>query len=264
MINGTRCCSISGANEILGLLLGGGYRYCGGDTENMYWRLMMNRRLTYALATLLAVGMIATTGCQKKPPKGSQQVQTEQPMTQQGGQAAPVDKDGTITVGPLTATLPNGWESVAPSAPMRKAELKIPSMDKNGVPGFITVFYFGPQAGSIDMNIERWVGQFEQANGQPLSDDMVKREHFKANDLDVTMVSFSGTQRASQMPGSPQMHAIPGFMNVSGIVITPEGPWFFKGVGPEMLMTANKGMFKSFLTSMSYHAEAASNPHSGS
>ncbi|MFH0883194.1 MAG: hypothetical protein V2A56_09440 [bacterium] len=222
----------------------------------------MNRRLTLTLTLVLALGMVAVTGCQKKPPKGAQQVQADQQRTPQEDGAAPVAADGTVTVGSLTAMLPAGWQSVAPSAPMRKAELLIPNVNRDGIPGFITVFYFGPQAGSVDMNIERWAGQFEQTNGQPLTEKMVKRKTFMANGLKVTLVSFTGTQRPSQMPGGAQMHPMKKFMNISGIVLTPEGPWFFKGTGPEKLMKANKSGFKSFLSSMVYHGSEAVNPSS--
>jgi len=222
----------------------------------------MNQRWTFAGVLTLSVGLLMVSGCQKKPPKGAQKVEPAPQTAQPGPEAAPVAEDGTITLGPLTAKLPAGWQSVAPNAPMRKAEIQIPATDEGGIPGTITVFYFGPQAGSVDMNIERWVGQFEQPGGEPLTQEMVKRETFTANGLEVTMVSFAGTQRASQMPGSVQMHALSGFMNVSGIVVTPDGPWFFKGTGPEKLMSSNHANFKTFLKSMEYHGQQAASPQS--
>jgi len=58
------------------------------------------------------------------------------------------------------------------------------------------------------------------------------------------------------------MHALSGFMNVSGIVVTPDGPWFFKGTGPEKLMSSNHANFKTFLKSMEYHGQQAASPQS--
>jgi hypothetical protein len=216
--------------------------------------ITMSRTIHTLLAMALAILLLAAIGCEKKAPKNARELSDDE-SAEQGSAAVEVAEDGTFAVGPLTGTLPENWESRPPASSMRKAEFLIPNPEENGLPGIVAAFYFGPSAGTIEMNIERWVGQFSQPDGQPLSEDAASRETFKAGEMDVVMVSFRGTQKASSMPGGMQMHAMEGWMNVSGIINTPQGPWFFKGTGPEDLMTDQKPAFKSMLESVRFNAE---------
>lgn len=216
----------------------------------------MNRTTRTLLAALLALSLGAVAGCQKKAPEGAHKVDegSQAGTTTEQAPAIAVAEDGSFTVGPLTGKLPEGWESRPPSSAMRTGEFLIENPEENGLPGLVTVFYFGPSAGTVEMNIDRWVGQFTQADGAPLTPEMVNRETFESDGMDITMVSFAGKMGASSM-GGVQMHEMAGWMNVSGIVLTPQGPWFFKGTGPEALMTAEKGKFKAMLESFTYSAD---------
>lgn len=214
----------------------------------------MNRSLRTLLAALLAASLLVVAGCQKKAPEGAKAISEDNAGTMPETEAVAVADDGSFTIGPLSGTLPEGWESRAPASAMRKGEFLIDNPADGGLPGLVTAFYFGPNAGTVEMNIDRWAGQFKQADGTPVSPDMVKRETFTSNDLEITLVSFTGTMGASSM-GGVQMHEMADWMNVSGIVITPQGPWFFKGTGPEALMTAQMDNFRSLLKSFTYSAD---------
>src|SRR5271166_5893164 len=61
-------------------------------------------------------------------------------------------------------TMPAGWKAET-QRPMRLATYRV------GADAECGVYYFGPgQGGSVDANLERWVGQFLQADGKSSKD----------------------------------------------------------------------------------------------
>src|SRR5256885_11513289 len=72
---------------------------------------------------------------------------------------APVNtRAETVKVESFTFAVPEGWRSVTPSSPMRKAQLEVArGLEKAEV----TFFHFGAdQGGSAEDNVARWYGQF--------------------------------------------------------------------------------------------------------
>jgi hypothetical protein len=171
------------------------------------------------------------------------------PMTTPMPASPHVMPGGAVAIGPLTAVLPEGWMSVPPASSMRVAQFSIAPAAGDPEPGEVSAFYFGPDAGGVEANIQRWFGQFERADGRPLA-EVAAREEMAVGAMKVTLVSFTGRIKASAMAGAPQTPTRDGWMNLSAIVMTPQGPWFFKGAGPEKTMTANRGTMKQFLASL--------------
>lgn len=132
---------------------------------------------------------------------------------------------------------------------MRLAQFAVAPEPGDPEPGEVNVFYFGPDAGGVEANIQRWFGQFERDDGKPVG-DFAAREELTVNGLKVTLVSFTGNMKASAMPGAPATPARDRWMNVSAVVMTPQGPWFFKGVGPERTMRANLPRMRAFVNSL--------------
>ena len=201
---------------------------------------------------IIAVAALWLAGCAKKeeptprPPLPPAQLQ--QPMNA-GGAPAAMGADGSVQVGPLAGKVPDGWSSVAPASSMRVAQfaLKAEAGDTEG--GEVSAFYFGPDAGGVEANIQRWFGQFERSDGKAVADN-AKREEMEAGGMKVTIVTFTGTMKASSMAGAPQTGPREGWMNSSAIVMTSQGPWFFKGTGPEKTMKAHLAGFKQFIASL--------------
>src|SRR6185295_17892685 len=74
--------------------------------------------------------------------------------------AAPAFAD---SAGGLTWAAPATWKTDPPRQ-MRAATYKIPAAKGDAEDAECAVFYFGQgQGGSVDMNVQRWVGQFEGA-----------------------------------------------------------------------------------------------------
>jgi len=164
---------------------------------------------------------------------------------------AEVSSDGKLIVGKLQAKLPSGWKSVPPSSAMRLAQMEIAPAGGDSEPGEVTVFYLGTDAGGVEANIERWCGQFSQPDGKATK-DVTKREELSVGALKATIVEFTGTMGASTMPGMAQKGVKENWANLSAIVMTPEGPYFFKGTGPAKTMKAQKDAMKSFVKSMAF------------
>lgn len=151
----------------------------------------------------------------------------------------------------VTGTLPEGWEQVPPGSSMRLAEARIPRSGGDPEDGELGVFYFGPDAGSVQMNLDRWYGQFIQPDGSP-SNQAGQTEEYTVNGMKVTFVNLGGTMKPTMMPGQPANAGTPKekWRMLAAIVMTAEGPLFLKATGPEKTMTDNTAKMKAFVGSL--------------
>jgi hypothetical protein len=115
----------------------------------------------------------------------------------------------------------------------------------------LTLFYLGTDAGGLEANIDRWYTQFSQPDGKPTK-EKAERHEIKVGDLKATMIKFPGTMSPSMMPGAPGSGPREGWMNLSAIVETPEGPFFFKGTGPVKTMKSHEKALEQFVKSLSF------------
>ena len=151
----------------------------------------------------------------------------------------------------LTFTAPPGWKPVATSSSMRVAQFALPRVSGDGEDGELVVYYFGGTGGSVDANIERWVGQMQQPDGRP-SSAVMKRESRTVNGLKLTLVDVSGTYVAETMPGSAQRHNSPGYRLRAAVIETADGPYFIKLTGPAKTIAANDAQYNAFLSSLKH------------
>jgi hypothetical protein len=113
----------------------------------------------------------------------------------------------------------------------------------------VIVYYFGESgAGSVEANIDRWVGQFTQPDGSP-SSGAAKIEHVKLGGQDATVVSVSGHYESSAMPGSPAVDLPDGAL-LAAIVASPTGPYYWRLVGVKATVVANEPKFRAMLGSL--------------
>ena len=128
--------------------------------------------------------------------------------------------------GTLHFIVPEEWESSQPSSSMRVGQYTLP-----GEAGPAELAVFGPMGGSVQMNIDRWIGQVEQADGSS-SKDKAKQEKMKGDQFEFTLLDVTGVYVGMQMPGAPAEDAQENYRLLASIVETPSGPWFFKAIGP--------------------------------
>ena len=142
-----------------------------------------------------------------------------------------------------------GWIVETPTSAMRKAQFRLPPAGSDAAEASLVVYYFGGQGGSVEANIERWVGQMQQADGKP-STAVARKEIRTVNGLKVTLVDVDGTYVAETAPGAGARHNKPHFRLRAGVVETPKGPYFIKLTGPEKTVTRWNRAYDQFVGSM--------------
>ena len=146
---------------------------------------------------------------------------------------------------PLTFTPRAGWEVVTPSSAMRVAQYRLPGA---AGPAELVVYYFGPdQGGSLEDNLERWAGQFEQPDG---SDSLARAALAERRVLGMPVheVSLSGTYVAETSPGSGERVREEGWRLLAAIIESAHGPYYAKLVGPQATVDAEESAFRAFLS----------------
>ncbi len=153
---------------------------------------------------------------------------------------------GANAAGGLAWTPPKAW-SVAPSASsMRVVTYKVPAAAGDAEGGEVAVFFFGTgQGGSTQANVDRWIAQFKPEKG---SAGPGKPIPMKVGAIAVTIVTTEGTY-SSGMPGGA-MTPKPGWALRGGIAEGPQGPVFFKMVGPKKTVQAAAPAFDGLLKTL--------------
>jgi hypothetical protein len=139
----------------------------------------------------------------------------------------------------LSWTVSSNWKAQA-EWPMRLATYEVPDGGECGV------YYFGQgQGGSVDANIDRWVGQFQQPEGKP------KIEKRTIHGLKVTTVDVSGAYTGMGGPRAPEGPPKQGYRLLGAVVEGPQGSVFFKFTGPSKTVAQNQAGFEKILSTLS-------------
>ncbi len=150
--------------------------------------------------------------------------------------------NGDLVLGPFAFALPKGWSEEPVSSSMRAAAFKV------GADAELIIFYFGKDgAGSIDDNLARWVGQFSSADGKPTTLDTAKVLKVKVAGQDATTLSVNGHLHAMAMPGASDAIDKADQAMLGMIVASPNGPYYWKLVGPKATIEANAAAWKAVL-----------------
>jgi hypothetical protein len=143
-----------------------------------------------------------------------------------------------VKVGSFSFVLPDGWKSVMPSSPMRKAQVEV---TQGSAKAEVTFFQFGAgQGGSTADNLARWFGQF------PGSEQKRTTENVQVGPVKITFATTEGTF-SSGMPGGPTT-PIPGYALCGAIMENSEGSVFIKMTGPEAVVKASTEAFKKMVS----------------
>jgi hypothetical protein len=143
----------------------------------------------------------------------------------------------TIKVEAFTFTIPEGWKSVTPSSPMRKAQLEIARGPEKAE---VTFFHFGAdQGGTAEDNVARWYAQF------PGSEKNRITEHMQIGQVKITFAMTEGTF-SSGMPGGPTT-PMEGYALCGAILETATGNVFVKMTGPNAVVKASTEAFKKMV-----------------
>jgi hypothetical protein len=167
------------------------------------------------------------------------------------GSAAPAPgqttADGKRVLGAIAVAAPEGWKDEPVTSSMRRAQWKI---DAEGGQAELVVFYFGQMgAGSVEKNLERWYGQFAQADGRP-SKEVAQTTEKTVADMKVTRVEVGGRYVAEVRPGAGERHDVADARMLAAIVEAPDGAYYFKLIGPDPTVKAAAAGFDSMLDSV--------------
>jgi len=158
---------------------------------------------------------------------------------------------GAAVTGTLKFTAPQGWQARNPSSTMRVAEFVLPGSGETSPDAELVVYYFGGTGGSVDANIQRWLGQMQQPDGRATGDVAI-RDTRAVNGLKLSTLDVSGIYVAEVRPGSTEKHNSPGFRMRTAVVETPGGPYFIKLVGPADTVAKWNDAFNEFLGSLNF------------
>ena len=146
--------------------------------------------------------------------------------------------------------VPKGWVSKTPSSTMRVAEFTLAKAPGDAEDATVTVYFFGGQGGSVQANLDRWIGQMAQPDGRP-SKDVAKTSTMQSvTGLKISLVDVPGTYVAEVTPGSSERLNKPGFRQIAAVIETTDGPYFVKVTGPAGTVAKWKESVDTFLKSL--------------
>jgi hypothetical protein len=224
--------------------------------------------LAIALIAVLSLGFAGCTKTAEAPPAAASQSASAAAApppdaAQQGGApavgAAPglqsahtpivAAPAGASPHGMLTWDTPATWTQEQPSNAMRMAQYRVPAAGGDTEDGECVVFYFGPgQGGDAPSNVARWVSMFSTPAGGPVEGKVSEQ---KLGDKLVTRIEAAGTyQPTAMMMGGPPPSRKPGSLMLGAIVPGADANWFFRCIGPQKTIAANRGAFDGFIASV--------------
>ena len=186
--------------------------------------------------------VLLTVGCSRSVSEPDPSASAPKPVAPQAASSSP-------TAPSAAQAKPSalGWDAPASfvksdnPSPMRKATYKAPKVGADSDQPELAVTVAG---GSVDANIQRWVGQFDGPG-----DKSLVKEQRKIGPLDITIVQMKGAFNGGGMPGAPA-GVKSGYALLAAIVPLGDQSWFFKMIGPEASVNAAKKDFDTLVGSL--------------
>lgn len=202
------------------------------------------------LGTMVVAGVALLAGCDSGPPAPPTGT-TSAPASAPAAAPAPAGTPAELPDGLVAASVsqglqfgvPKAWTAETPSSGMRAAQYKLPAAEGDTAKAECVVFFFGAtQGGPIEDNIQRWIGQFDQAAGAEPARTKIAVNGCEVHTLDVEG-DFNGG-----MGGAGGT----GFRMLAAIIVTDGGKFFFKCVGPAKSIGAQAAGFTALCNSVSF------------
>jgi hypothetical protein len=153
------------------------------------------------------------------------------------GHPATGDAPASADDAALTWKVPAKWKEVPSASSMRLATYRV-----GGEGGAeCSVIRAG---GTADANVDRWIGQFDEA-----SRPSAKRSETTVRGLKVSRLEIHGTFLAGSSMGGPS-ESQKGWAMIGLVVATPGMPYFFKVTGPDAAVTAARADVDSLVASL--------------
>ncbi|HMJ06523.1 MAG TPA: hypothetical protein VK474_09740 [Chthoniobacterales bacterium] len=200
----------------------------------------------YHLRPALALGAIVTFACASCDQAGDTKItvyrapKEPQPASSPASAAA----DGAAATG-VHWSAPAGWEE-KPASGFRKGSFLVRSSD--GKSADVSIISFPEAAGGVLANVNRWR---EQLKLPPITNETEAGTPLPANGHDILFVDVASAEAITPDGSKSRI--------LGGILSLPGETWFFKMMGADGLVAAQRDAFKQFLQSV--HLDSAAETH---
>ncbi len=151
------------------------------------------------------------------------------------------DSPKAFAVGGLNFNSPAGWTWVTTASPMRKAQFNVAGTDGAAE---VVFFHFGKgQGGSVQANIDRWLGQF----AEPKDQLNTRTEKKSVAGREITYVFAEGTYLSG--PPFGQKTPVKDQALVGAIITNEDGDVFVKMTGPKTTTGQAEAAFRTLVES---------------
>ena len=203
---------------------------------------LINWRLS---AIILSALMFAACGA--KAPKEITSSEPASPSTMTSSSAETSSTPATVPMKPsggadITWTPPARWEA-KPASGMRAATYIVPPAKGDTDGGECAVF--DKIGGGVQANIDRWIGQFDQADAAK-----AKQKKETINGFPVTTVDLTGTFAGGGMAMGQPATKKANYRLLGAIIEGSSGEVFFKLTGPAKTIAAAQSEFQEMLKSV--------------
>ena len=159
------------------------------------------------------------------------------------------DRSVSLAEGKLRLTAPETWQRKKPQNNVIQYEFAVAPVGDDENAGRVTISGAG---GTIDANIDRWIGQFIQPDGSNTK-KVAKVDRKRIAGQEVHFIDISGTFK--DQPGGPFSGGAvverKGYRMLAAIVVTKDlGNYFIKFYGPERTVADNKAAFDKMIDSL--------------
>jgi hypothetical protein len=151
--------------------------------------------------------------------------------------AAPMGPPSSDEPAAITWKAPDAWASAPNPSTMRLATYKIPAAKGDAEGAELAISRAG---GAKEANIQRWVGQFDDAGKDGRAERTVRG-------MKLTIVDVTGTFMGGGMMPGASAGPKKGWMLLGAIVETTGTPYFFKMTGPAATVRAARPAFEKML-----------------
>lgn len=168
------------------------------------------------------------------------------PILAAGAQAETPTRSIEFDGGRFAIDAPEAWASVDRGSPILEHELAVPPPDgADSAPARLTMMSAG---GSVDANLARWLGQFQETDGgADRSDATIDKTEVAG--MTATLLDLSGTYLEGRPFGPKTPRA--GYRMVAAIVEhSPNRSYFFKLIGPEETVAPAAEPFRTLVESI--------------
>jgi hypothetical protein len=157
------------------------------------------------------------------------------------------NKGKEVEIDGLKSKVPETWKAVETNGQPRMAQFTIPKVEGDERDAELVVYFFGKgSGGGVEANLKRWQQQIVPPEGKK-PEDVMKKDSFKVGDVQVTVIDLQGSYQAPAFGGNQKAEKIANARMIGVVFESPNGPYYFKFVGPAKTVEASKKGFDEWL-----------------